>query len=95
MGALPEEVRRVLGPLEQELQMAVGHHVNVGNQAPGPLENSKCSQPLSCLSKVKNLQSPCPDRTQAHPHKHKCCLPVGWLKEPWRSSSRLAGKPES
>lgn len=50
MGALPEEVRRVLGPLEQELQMAVGHHVNVGNQAPGPLKNSKCSQPLSCLS---------------------------------------------
>lgn len=30
MGALPEEVRRVLGPLEQELQMAVGHHMNAG-----------------------------------------------------------------
>lgn len=40
----------MLGPLEQELQMAVGHHVNVGNQARVLWKNSKCSQPLSCLS---------------------------------------------
>lgn len=95
MGALPEEVRRVLGPVEQELQMAVGHHVR--NQAPGPLEEQQVLPPTELLSQVKSLQSPCTDHTQAHSHTSTNAVSqsVSWLKEPWRSSSRLAGKPES
>lgn len=31
MSAVPEEARRLLGPLELELEMAVSHHESDGN----------------------------------------------------------------
>jgi hypothetical protein len=73
-----EGQKRVLDPLEQNLQIVVSHHVTAGNWTCVLCKSNKCSYPLSHISDPSTFFS---EAELTEPGAHQLCQTC-WLASP-------------